>query len=89
MSVLSIVFPGTSNDIRPGAEIGVCFERGGRIAASREVAASARGDGAVELEYTDTLSQVVTMYKDEKTNQFQVLYVVLACTPELMLRICS
>jgi hypothetical protein len=48
----------------------VCFERGGKISSSQDVAVTASGDGAVELRYDDTLSQVVTMYKDE-SDKFQ------------------
>lgn len=70
MLVLRVIFPTSTKDLTPGNEIGVCFERGGKIASSQDVVVTSRSDGTVELRYEDTLSQVVTMYKDE-TDKFQ------------------
>jgi hypothetical protein len=50
----------------------VCFERGGKISSSNDVAVTATSDGTMQLLFEDTLSQVVTMYKDDY-DRFQVL----------------
>lgn len=67
--VLKVHFPkgNTAQD-----SISVCFERGGKISSSQNTTMLQNDDNSFSLLVEDTLSLVVTMYKD-KDNIFQVL----------------
>lgn len=45
------------------SEVSVCFERGGKIAASRDKGLTDLRNGTAEVAVNETLSLVITMYK--------------------------
>ena len=53
------------------SEVSVCFERGGKIAASHDRGLTDIRNGSAEVTFNETLSLVVTMYKDSN-DKYQV-----------------
>jgi hypothetical protein len=70
-AVKKINFP-HSGDLETDSEFSVCFERGGKIAASGDRPLYRTLDGSMEVMVNESLSLVVTMYLDQQSHQYQV-----------------
>jgi hypothetical protein len=70
--VHKVTLPKTT-DLNEWHEISVCFERGGKLASTRDRNVEVTNDGDLEITYNETLSLVSTMYKSSKEiNKFLV-----------------
>lgn len=71
LTVHKVNYPRQNKDLTTESDISVCFERGGKIAASRTQKIQVLTNGSIEIVFNEPLSLVVTMYRDE-SGKFQV-----------------
>ena len=55
-------------EVTAGTQLSVCFERGGKLASSKDILPTESHDGTWRVDYNECLSLVATLYRDSSGN---------------------